>query len=647
MGGDKAVSDINVEDTVDSAARAKLAEVGPAARLLVDAGPGTGKTHAAALRIARLVTGDLSPSKILVLSFSRGAVRTLTRRMVAVAGADERTIEELRHVSVRTFDSWAFRILRLMGGQPEDLLRRRHDENIAALVEMLRGPAREDVRRVLGDRRHLVVDEFQDLPGVRGELVLALLDLLAPPGELGCGFTVLGDPAQAIYGFAAGDGDAVSAAEYWRRLIDTYGQDLEVLKLTRNYRSTPPIAAMSEQLRTVLTGDLADEDKLEAVRTALAALPEGDGIDLASITGGGTSAVLTRTNGEALRVLTSLMGRELEGTGRLRIRAASFATLPPAWIAGLLRRVPTGAVARTQFDRIHAHLSTSWGPGMVAELGLPDPEIAWGRIALASGAAADTSSVELAALRARLGWPDAFPDDQPLLEDGVVIATIHQSKGAEFDTVTILDTDPERATEVGDSAEEANVGYVAMTRAGSALRRAPAEGIWTPPTGWTFRNDRTRLCSWWNGWINLEMGQKGDVDPLSFVDPELHRPGGAAALQDFLLANARALVGRKVMLCKHVADERAVWRIHLQTDEGAGMLLGATTQQLTFDLLHILHAKGYALPTRIYNLRISGVGTVSTEAAARLEPPENSSRLWLGISLFGTGDFKPFRKKKS
>lgn len=629
----------------DAAARARLGEDGAGARILVDAGPGTGKTQAAALRIAKLVTGELSPSHILVLSFSRGAVRTLTRRMVAVAGADERTVEELRHVSVRTFDSWAFRILRLMGGTPEDLLRRRHDENIAALVEMLRGPARDDVRRVLGDRRHVVVDEFQDLPGVRGELVLALLDLLAPPGEAGCGFTVLGDPAQAIYGFATGDDDAVSAATYWRRLIETYGDDLDVLRLTRNHRSTPPIAAMSERLRTVLTGDLADEEKLVAVRAALAALPEGDGLDLASIAGDGTSAVLTRTNGEALRVMASLMGRDLEGTGRLRMRAASFATLPPAWIAGLLRRVPTGAVARSQFDRIHAHLTAAWGPEICAALGLPDPDVAWGRIALASGVAADASSVELAALRARMSWPDSFPDDQPLLEDGVVITTIHQSKGAEFDTVTILDTDPERMPEMANSAEEANVGYVAMTRAGSALRRAPSDGIRTPPTGWSFRNDRTRLCSWRYGLVNLEMGQKGDVDPLGFVDPEVHGPGGAAALQDFLLANARSLVGRKVMLCKHVTDERAIWRIHLQTDEGAGMLLGATTQQLTYDLLHILHSKGYSLPWRIYNLRISGVGTVSTDADARLEPPESGSRLWLGVSLFGTGDFKPFKRK--
>ncbi|WP_162241551.1 UvrD-helicase domain-containing protein [Methylobacterium sp. Leaf117] len=631
----------------DAAARNRLWTADAAARLLVDAGPGTGKTQAAARRIVHLVSIGLSPSQILVLSFSRSAVRTLTRRMTAVVGVEERVVEDLRHVSVRTFDSWAFRILRLLGGQPEDLLRRRHDDNVEALVGLLRGPSRDDVRQVLGDRRHLVVDEFQDLPGVRGELVLALMDLLAPLGGGGCGFTVLGDPAQAIYGFAAaGDRDAVSAAAYWRRIVERYGDGIEHLRLTHNFRSTPPIAAMSARLRAVLTGDLKNEEKLRAVQEALAALPKSEGFDLASITGGGSSAVLTRTNGEALRVLTGLMGRELEGAGRLRMRAASFATLPPAWIAGLLRRVPTGSVARSQFDRIHAHLSGAWGPSLCAELALPAADVAWGRIALASGVAADATSLELAMLRARLGWHDAFPDDQPLLEDGVVITTIHQSKGAEFDAVTILETAPDRLPDDGDHAEEAHVGYVAMTRAGSSLARASADVIYRPPTGWTFRNDRTRLCSWWNGWINLEMGQNGDVDPLSFVDPALHGPGGPAALQEYLLANAESLAGRKVILCKYLdADQHATWRIHLQIKEGPGMLLGATTPQLTFDLLHVLNKKGYTLPHRIFNLRISGVGTITSDADARLEVPESSSRLWLGVSLFGTGDFRPSKWK--
>lgn len=428
-----------------------------------------------------------------------------------------------------------------------------------------------------------------------------------------------------------------------------YGDRLETVRLTRNHRSSPPLAELSARLRGLLLGDLPEEAKLEAVREAMAGLPEVPQMDMAAIGDQGSAAVLTRTNGEALRVLTRLMGGDLDGPERkLTMRAASYATLPPAWIAALLRQVQSPGVTRSQFDRVYDHLTGVWDAGVRLSLELPDVDTAWSRLAQAAGATAEATSFDISALRARLNWPDVFPDDQPLVDDGLVITTVHQSKGMEFDVVTILDSarDHSEAEGEGEHSEEANVSYVGMTRAATSLRRSPAKSIYTPPTNWTFRNDRTRLCNWRHGWINLEMGQKGDVDPLGFVDPALHEPGGAGELQQYLLENARSLEGRKVLLCKYVEDKRAIWRIHLQTGDGAGRLLGTTSQQLTYDLLHILHDKGYALPSRIFNLRISGVGTLTTEAECALEAPERSSRLWLGVSLFGTGDFKPFKPSK-
>ncbi|MET0370685.1 MAG: UvrD-helicase domain-containing protein, partial [Sphingobium sp.] len=638
----------------DSGERARALAAPATARMLVEAGPGTGKTEIAALRLAELVRNQLSPAQVLVLSFSRGAVRTLTRRMTAVAKTDEHIVEELKHVSVRTFDSWAFRILRLMGGTPEDLLRRTHDANIAALTDFITGQGRDAVLEAIGNRRHLIVDEFQDLPGVRGELVLALLNLLAPPDRTDFGFTVLGDPAQAIYSFSAKKPDGSyypGPAEYWRRIVDTYGRQLDIVRLTRNHRSTPPIAEMSARLRTVLLGDMPEAEKLEAVKRAVAELPETSELTIDAFKGQGSTAILTRTNGEALRVLTRLMGRDPDAPGvPIRMRAASYATLPPAWIGALLRPIRSSSVTRSQFDRIYQHLTAIWDPDVQAQVGLPDAATAWSRLAQAAGSTSDATSFELASLRTRLSWPDVFPDDQPLVDDGLIVTTVHQSKGSEFDVVTILESASEPSGDAETSTgpdEEANVSYVAMTRAAKGLRRSPSTAIYTPPTHRTFRNDRTRLCHWWGGWINLEMGQKGDVDPLGFVDPELHGEGGVEELQSLLLANARDLEGRKVILCKRAVEGNVSWLIHMQEEGGGpGRLLGVTSKELTYDLLHILHPKGYGLPWRIYNLRISGVGTITSEVDRRLDPPESNSRLWLGVSVFGTGDFQPRKSTK-
>ena len=124
----------NWDDASDREA-IRSAEVG--VRMLVEAGPGTGKTQIAALRMADLLRSGLSPGQILVLSFSRSAVRTLTRRLSRIAGTEDSVLEELRHVSIRTFDSWTFRMLRLFGVPAPKLLSRSYDENIAELTKIL------------------------------------------------------------------------------------------------------------------------------------------------------------------------------------------------------------------------------------------------------------------------------------------------------------------------------------------------------------------------------------------------------------------------------------------------------------------------------------------------------------------------------
>jgi DNA helicase-2/ATP-dependent DNA helicase PcrA len=136
--------------------------------LLVLAGPGAGKTEVSARRIAALLSQGLSAPNLLVLSFSRSAVRTLTKRLArldGLDGLDEQVLEELRHVSIRTFDSWAFRMLRRLGSDSDELLRRSHDENIAALVDVLRTPQAAEVQRVLkGVRPRLLLASTSRLP---------------------------------------------------------------------------------------------------------------------------------------------------------------------------------------------------------------------------------------------------------------------------------------------------------------------------------------------------------------------------------------------------------------------------------------------------------------------------------------------------
>ena len=75
---------------------------------------------------------------------------------------------------------------------------------------------------------------------------------------------------------------------------------------------------------------------------------------------------------------------------------------------------------------------------------------------------------------------------------------------------------------------------------------------------------------------------------------------------------------------------------------------GEPLAQLTHDLLEI-QVETQSLPCypdTIMNLRIAAVGTVSSDAEFPLEEPYRTSRLWLGVSLFGTGDFKTHQREE-
>lgn len=624
-------------------------------RVLVVAGPGTGKTDVAARRLAHLVRSATAPGKILVLSFSRSAVRNLTRRLQLMDPGDSRVVEELRHVSIRTFDSWAFRILRLAGHAPVDLLNRGHDDNIALLAQILESPSKEELRPFTGERAHIIVDEFQDLPGVRGRMVLALLDLLAPPESAGAGFTVLGDPAQAIYTFAARAGGEASGGvvDYWEILRSRYGTGLREVTLERNHRAWPEVAQFAAGLRTIIDSRLAAPRKLQLVRERMGGLPEAPGTlgpDW-KVPAVGPTAILTRTNGEAIRVTKALFGDcDAPSAVAFSLRTAGRTAPPPAWIAGLLGPARSPTVTRTQFDRIHAYCSAAMDAATAGAIGLPEADTAWCRLSFAAGSDPASAMLDLAALRGRLDWPDAFPDDQGIADDTVVITTVHQSKGLEFDNVVLLDPrpdDPERPQE--HPGEEVLVGFVAATRAARTLHRLPATSIRPPPTARSFPQHRERRCHWWSGWVNLEAGIAGDLDYESFVDPALHGSDEAATkLQEFLLRDAARLAGRRVLLLKVSAGEnRAAYNIHLQEDGNAGRLLGRAGQQLVTDLLHLLWRRGFSLPGRLMNLRISSIRTATApgDDTTRIAAPFRTSRLWLTTELAGTADFKSFKRK--
>jgi hypothetical protein len=165
-------------------------------RMLVGAGPGTGKTAVACARVAFLINEqDCNPNGIFLVSFTRTAVAEIRERIAS--HLDDPFLSN--SVRVLTLDSFAWSIN--SGFNETATISGGYDGNIATATSMLlEHPL---VREYIQDVEHLVVDEAQDIIGARASLVMTLVGLL----HEAAGVTIFSDDAQAIYGFSTKNED--------------------------------------------------------------------------------------------------------------------------------------------------------------------------------------------------------------------------------------------------------------------------------------------------------------------------------------------------------------------------------------------------------------------------------------------------------
>ena len=289
---------------------------GPARHLLVLAGAGTGKTRTLVARAIHLLAHGTPPGRLLLLTFTRRAAREMGHRLELELGQAGRGVMagtfhhfclqvmrripksfgvENRNIIDRDDQQSLLQLVRsaVVGKrdrdfpkpaqllnyhparntlQPVDEYLRQFtaldEESIARVVQVGQGyearkrergyldyddileifvracrdkPALRQQLRGLFD--HILVDEMQDTNPLQWQL----LTLLAEPAQLFC----VGDDAQSIYAFRGADFRNVH--DFGNRL-----EQAEVLKLTRNYRSTQPILDIANWL---LEDSALDYDK--------------------------------------------------------------------------------------------------------------------------------------------------------------------------------------------------------------------------------------------------------------------------------------------------------------------------------------------------------------------------------------------------
>ncbi|MET8681106.1 UvrD-helicase domain-containing protein [Streptomyces sp. NPDC004647] len=447
------------------------------ALLLVTAGAGAGKTHTLVRRLEALVQDQgLSAGEILVFSFSRAAVRELRERLLRNGG------EDVRQIRVSTFDSWVLRMLSEHKAET-DWRSTGFEARIEAAAAAI-ADDRDD--EIFGDTlRHVVIDEVQDLVGARRNMVEALLE------QYDCSFTLVGDPAQAIYNFQVQDPDqrAIETNRFFAWLRNFFTEELTERSLSGNFRARTPEArtALRHEAAVRAGADLDREDseKLHSVlREELMALDEFGNLDVPYVQNllrddRLTTAVLCRTNGEALLISGTL--HEAGISHQLRRSAQDRSA--PAWLNSLIRGAGGLVLTRKGYDALFPSLT-----------GLPsgiEIDSLW-RLLRSCAGDRTGRTVDLSVLRDDLAAGHLHDELTAQSPHHLVVSTFHRAKGLEFDRVLVVDPGPLKEVRTGgrtDPAEEARMLYVAMTRprdelywlprpATRLVRKDPSTGRW-------------------------------------------------------------------------------------------------------------------------------------------------------------------------
>ncbi len=580
----------------------------PTKRLLVTAGPGTGKTHVLIARLEALVRHyELSPgSQVLVLSFSRAAVREVRDRLKTVGG-------DVGFVRAYTFDSFATRLLSRF--EPEGSWPTLdYDDRIDAAIELLN--SNEKACEFLADYLHILVDEIQDLVGVRADFVLKILR------SADKGFTLLGDPAQGIYNFAVeGSARTVGSQALYRKLRSEYGESLEEFELYENHRIETKSAEMFLWAGAKLSRPECDYKKTAGkILDGIEDLPSLGTIQKTARAlqkEGGTTAVLTRNNGQALVISRKLSAADISHV----LRQAATERLIAPWVGWILGRFPHILVARRQF------LAMARDARSDSE---PDPEEMWDllkRTERRPGRMLDLSVIS------RVISQGYVPDElSEILTDGLTVSTVHRAKGLEFDKVVLVR--PINLLESDWLGEEVRVLFVALTRARTQIYRVDSPKVYGlkrwPPNG-----ERR--------WVRRYGYQTESVE-VRGSDSEDRYPAGTYGFEDDAVDLQR-------YLSQHVKPGDAVLLKRLGSVSNHtprilyGILhndrqIGVTSEGFSYGLYAALKLNpGWKVqtPGEIRDLRVQAVDTVAGQSAVAAGAGLNESGIWLRVRVAGLG----------
>ena len=545
-------------------------------RMIINAGPGTGKTWTLIEKIINLVdVQEVDPETILVLCFSKAAVEVVKNRLKKAAD-EERVSEVINLVDVRTFDSFASQVLYWVKDESEydnlqyyDIGKLNYDERINLFTSTI-----TTLPELMEQCSHLFVDEVQDLVKERARMVLAMIRNIPEPS----GVTLLGDACQSIYDYQAGN-DRMTSKQFYGVMANDMPK-FAYYTFTRNYRQDNELAYLGDGYRKhILSGRIKDCDSYwhNDVEKRIPQFKEYDAdkitqSSLRELLNAGTVGILTRTNGQALKISAALREKGIDHVLKKRLRDNTL----NKWIALVFNDYELTSVDEEDFTNLYNQIA--------------DPEDAesyevWNAIKEAARVSSERIGVRDILKGVMTNSRSMVLYSHERVSD-LTVTNIHRGKGREFDAVLV---ENDIFSEDEKELEEHKVCYVALTRPKREIYRinAKADYIRIDKEG-----DRRCFKSDYVGFNKqrltyFEVTGEPDIDLRSFV-----RENEA---QLYIRENYDDLVGKKIVLIKDKHKSEFVrYKIVLGEDN---YVLGYTSKEFYESLSRALHTV-YKLPLR-------------------------------------------------
>ncbi len=564
-------------------------ECDPDARITVQAGPGTGKTAVACARVAWLVDHEnIAPNSIWLISFTRTAVSEIRNRIRDYLSNSD----DVYSIKIATIDSHAWSIH--SGFDNEARLIGKYEENIEGLINLIK--VNEGVGEYLEESvGHLIVDEAQDIVGIRADLILEIINRLSKT----CGVTVFSDDAQAIYGFAM-DEENINP-DYRLTLSEKLkSQNFDELELDTVHRTkSPSLKKIFCDLRKKVLQPRSDiNNSLYDIKKEVENIADERiaNIDKAQLEELNDCFILFRRRAEVLQQSSFFEDKPH------RIRMSGMPICIHPWVGACLSEHTHTEVTRTTFNKL-------WQENVNNCLTVLNEEAAWKQMLLIAGTS--ETSVSITRLRQRLGSgaPPAQFCSNEIGMLGPIIGTIHASKGREANRVYLML--PLNNIGNADEDEETRVVFVGATRSREKLLvgygyRQYADSVDGTGRVYSLKTSGRQPRA------QLEIGIEGDIKPSGIAGNYFSSVEDIQKMQNRLLNMAG-----KISLAQAYSDHgnHHVYRI---VESATGIEVAVLSEQVNNDLFSIGNkitdtirdGRRRRPPEKLDHLRIFGIRTL-------------------------------------